>query len=104
MLVDSFVYEEYDGIDRSQQPKYKEEKVIKFVRIDRNRTYYRDSDESGVRAEATIYCYQSGTDPFINFKEKSRITFDEESYTLREVRKFSEIYSQDAAAVQLEVI
>lgn len=104
MLVDSFVYEEYDGVDRNQVPKYKESEMIENVRIDRNRTYYRDSEESGIRAEAKIFCYASATEPFLEFKEQSKVTFDDKEYIIRLVGEFVATYSSDIDVIQLEVI
>lgn len=104
MLVDNFSYEEYDGVDRNQIPKYKDEVMIENVRIDRTRRYYRDSSESAVKAEATIFCYRIGTEPFIEFKEQSKVIFDDEDYTIQRVTKHQEVRSRKIAAIQLEVI
>ncbi len=104
MLVDSFVYEEYDGVDRNHAPKYKEAETIENVRIDRKRTYFRDSEEAGIRSEAKIFCYANGTNPFLKFQEQSRVTFDDKEYTVRLVNEFVAPYSNEITAVQLEVI
>lgn len=104
MLVDNFTYAEYDGVDRNHIPKYKDEKIIENVRIDRTRRYYRDSSESAVRAEATIFCYRIGTKPFIEFKEQSKVRFDNEVYTIKRVNMYKEVHSNGTAAIQLEVV
>lgn len=104
MLVDEITYAEYDGVDRNHAPKYKDEVTIENVRIDRTRRYYRDSSESAVKAEATIFCYRIGTEPFIEFKEQSKVTFDDEDYTIKQVVKHQEVRSNRITAIQLEVV
>ncbi len=85
MLTDSFVYEEYDGIDRSHAPKYKKPITVENARIDHQRKYYRDAEDSGIKYEAKIYCYAGKTIPNVEYKEQSRITFNDKEYTIKEV-------------------
>lgn len=85
MLTDSFIYEEYDGIDRTHAPNYKEPITIQNARIDHKRAYYRDAEDSGIRYEAKIYCYVDKTHPNIDYVERSRITFNNKEYTIKEV-------------------
>lgn len=105
MLDDSFVYEEYDGVDRNQVPTYKAPKTVENVRIDHRREYYRDSEDSGVRYEAKIYAYKGQTEPYLDFLEQSQVTFGDETYTIAKAYE-SEIqgYGFYLVVYELEVV
>lgn len=104
MLVDSFIYSEYAGKDRNHAPTFKEEEEIEFVRINRKRTYYRDSSDSGVKHEAKIFCYQAHTTPFLEFKEQSKVSFDNKDYTIVDVNEYNEPFSNNRTIYELGVI
>lgn len=105
MLDDSFVYEKFEGLDRNQAPRYKAPKTIVNVRIDHRREYYRDSEDSGVRYEAKIYAYKGQTEPYLDFTEQSRITFDDETYTITKAYENDvQGYGFHLAIYELEVI
>lgn len=105
MLPGSFVYEEYDGVDRNHVPRYKKQETVKNVRIDHRREYYRDSEDSGVRYEAKIYAYKGQTEPYLDFLEQSRVTFDDKTYTVAKAYE-NEVqgYGFNLAVYELEVI
>lgn len=104
MLVDSFEYGEYKGKDRSHNASYEQFKAINNVRIDRTRQFHRDTDEAIVRAEATIYCYSKYTNPFLNFKEQSKVIIDGEEYTIKTKRSYIAPFKKDMAVFELDVI
>lgn len=104
MLVDSFEYEEYMGVDRNHAAKYGEKKTIEYVRIDRSAVYSRNASESVKVADGTIYCYAAHTFPMVDFKLQSRVTFDNVAYTVTDVRAFTEPYSNQLTAYELEVV
>jgi hypothetical protein len=105
MLDNSFLYEEYDGVDRNHVPKYKAPKTVQNVRIDHRREYYRDSEDSGVRYEAKIYAYKGQSEPYLDFLEQSQVTFDDKTYTIVKVYE-NEVqgYGFNLAVYELEVI
>lgn len=103
-LVDDFIYEEYIGKDRTHTISYKEPVKIENVRIDRVRQFHRDSNEADIRAEATIYCYSKNTQPFLAFKEQSRITIDGNHYLIKTVREYTDPFSSKRAVYELDVV
>lgn len=104
MLVDSFVYKEYGGKDRNHAPVFKEGVTVEFVRINRKRTYHRDSSESSVRHEAKIFCYEEHTEPFVAFKEQSKVIFDNKEYIIADIDTFTEPFSNNQAIYELGVV
>lgn len=103
-LVDEFIYEEYNGKDRTHSNSYNDPVKIENVRIDRARQFHRDSNEADIRAEATIYCYSESTRPFLSFKEQSRVTIDNKSFLIKTVREYSEPLKPKRAIYELDVV
>lgn len=104
MLVDSFVYYEFQGKGRTHSVQYGPETLVSNVRIDREERYHRDSSEAEVRARATIYCYAQHTTPFFNFKKQSKIEFDGQEYLLKDVRSYTMPFSRNMAVFELDVV
>lgn len=104
MLVDDFTYRKYEGVDRNHIPAYGEKTDIEYVRIDRSTVYTRDGSEATKRADATIYCYGAHTEPFPAFVTQSKVSFDDEDYTITDVRSFTDPFSGTITAYELEVI
>lgn len=104
LLVDSFEYAEFDGNDRYGQPQFKEIESVKYVRIDRNSVFSRDTNDMKILASAVIFVYASASQPFKAFKEQSKITFDGKDHTLKKVVYVTAPYDSTAFAYELEVI
>ena len=105
MLVDSFIYEEYAGLDDVwQKESYKEPEAIEKVRIDRTTVYSRDSTQSKIVAESVIYCFASATSPFKDFKEESRVTFDGKQFIIKKVVINKEPFADKIWSYELEVL
>lgn len=104
VLVDEFEYREYESIDRNKKPVYGEVQAIKFVRIDRQTVFSRDTNDSKILANAVIYCYADHTKPFVEFKERSLVTYDGKEYTLVKVIPIKHWALNKVWAYELEVI
>lgn len=104
VLVDSFVYQEHDDIDAYGQPSYKAPKTIEKVRIDRSTVFSKDTNDTKIVATAVIFCYAGLTEPFLSFKEQSKVTFDGKEHVIKKVVYVTEPYSSGAFAYELEVM
>lgn len=104
MLVDSFIYEEFQGKGRDHNPKYADPVTIEMARIDRQKTYGENSQEAAIRSNATIYTFAPLTTPFLDFKEQSRVRFDGREYVVVEVRKLKHWYLNEVMAYELDVM
>lgn len=104
VLVDEFDYAEYIGVDRYNQPEYKAPVNISNCRIDRNSVYSKQANNTTVVANAVIYCYADGTTPFMDFKERAKVTFDGKEHIVTKVVYVTNPYNNQAFAYELEVI
>lgn len=104
MLVDEFNYSEYIGIGRDKKPEYSEAIEIKYVRIDRQTVFSRDTNDVKIIAKAVIFCYADHTTPFKAFKERSIVSFDDKKYTLTNVIPIKHWALDKVWAYELEVI
>lgn len=103
-LIDSFIYEEYEGEGDYNKPSYKLPINIDKVRIDRSTVYSRNENQTQVLAEGIIFCYASATTPLKEFKEQSRVTFDGVQRIVTKVIPIKELYRDIIWAYELEVI
>lgn len=103
-LIDSFIYEEYEGEGDYNKPSYKLPINITKVRIDRSTVYSRNENQTQVLAEGIIFCYASATTPLKEFKEQSRVTFDGVQRIVTKVIPIKELYRDIIWAYELEVI
>ena len=104
LLIDSFIYEEFDGEDRNHKPKFKEPKTIDKVRVDRTNVFSSDNNQQKIVASAIIFCY-AGLSTFSDpFKERSRVLFDGTYKTIEKVIKVNQPYSDEVFAYELEVL
>lgn len=104
MLVDSFTYEEFVGDGGWGDTEYAKLIEVEHVRIDRNAVFSRDKTQTQIVADSIIFCYASSTTPFIEFKEQSRVTFDNKHYIIKKVVTVKEPYRDKVWAYELEVI
>jgi hypothetical protein len=104
MLVDSFIYEEFEGEGDYNKPSYKIPINVEKVRIDRSTVYSRNENQTQVLAEGIIFCYASATTPLKEFKEQSRVTFDGVQRIVTKVIPIKELYRDIIWAYELEVI
>ena len=104
VLVDSFEYSEFIDVDRFNQPSFKESLKVEHVRIDRNTVFSKDTNDNKVIAEAVIFCYAGLSDPFIEFKERSKVTFDGIERTIQKVVYITEPYTELPFSYELEVM
>lgn len=103
-LIDSFIYEEYEGEGDYNKPSYKDSEEIENVRIDRSAIYSRDKNQTQILAEGIIFCYASATTPFKDFVEQSRVTFDGKEHIIEKAIPIKELYRDVVWAYELEVI
>lgn len=105
MLVDEFIYEEYEGAgSRDKKPIYSEPITVKYTRIDRHTVFSRDTNDSKVIAKAVIFCYADHTTPFKLYKERSLVGFDGKEYTITNVIPIKHWALDMIWAYELEVI
>ena len=88
---------------RSGKVQYKEPVTIEMCRIDRNTVFSRDTNEDKVVADAVIFTYADHTEPFIEFREQSKVTYDNKAKFITKVVYVSEPYSNKPFAYELEV-
>lgn len=103
-LIDSFLYHQYKGMDIYSKHEYDEPLTIKNVRIDRSAVYAIVSNENKLIASSIIFCYASATQPFIHFKEQSKVEFDGKEYIITKVILNKEPKADKVWSYELEVI
>ncbi|WP_225743368.1 putative minor capsid protein [Marinilactibacillus sp. Marseille-P9653] len=104
MLNDSFFYKRFKGKNRSHVNEYDEPVHVKFVKIERKKRYYRDSQESAVKSNARIFCYQQHTEPFLEFEEQSQVIIDGQEYVLADANKHKDPFSSQSSIFELGVL
>lgn len=104
LLIHDFFYSEYVGIDRNHQPTYNKAEYVTNCRIDYGLNYSRNETENTKTVECIIFCYSTHTTPFLAFKEKSKIAFNNKDYTIRKVIPVYEPYNNTLFAYELEVV
>lgn len=102
-LVDSFVYEEYDGINDWSEAEYKEPIIINNVRID-DSVSYSANDGKTILYNAVIFCYADLTEPMPEFKEQSKISYDGINRVIVKVIPTKEPFMNKLYGYELEVI
>lgn len=84
-LIHSITYEEYEGIDDWDNPSYADPVEIKRVRLDDSTVFSRDSNQNKVLADAIIFVDAKHSNPIKDFKERSKILFNDKEYVLKKV-------------------
>ncbi|MBC2071763.1 putative minor capsid protein [Listeria seeligeri] len=103
-LVDTFVYEEYQGEDDFQTAIYAEPITVEFVRIDRTPQFSRDASETRLIANATIYTYKQHTTNFTEFKVLSRVTYDGITSIIQAAPFYKNPYKNEPWSCELKVL
>lgn len=104
LLIHDFLYSEYIGIDRNHKPKYSNVQRVTNCRIDYGVNYSRNETESTKMTECIIFCYSAHTTPFLAFKEKSKISFNNQEYTIKKVVPIFKPYNNTLFAYELEIV
>lgn len=104
LLVHSFEYHEFIGVNRNHVASYKNPIIINNCRIDFATIYSRDKSQKQVVANMLILCYQGVTTPFIDFKEQSKIIYQDKEYILQKVIPITQPYSNELFSYELEVL
>lgn len=104
-LIHEIEYEGYTGQkDDWGNDKFEEPITIKHVRFDDSTVFSRDSTQTKVLANAVIFVDSKYSTPIPDFKERSKITFNEKNYV---IQKVIPCYYPDKNAIhhfELEVI
>lgn len=84
-LIHTISYEEYEGVDDWDSEEFAEPFDIEHVRFDDSTVFSRDSNQNKVLADAVIFVDAKHSKPIKNFKERSKITFNDKDYVLKKV-------------------
>lgn len=104
LLVHSFEYYEFISANRNHVATYKNPVTIENCRIDFATIYSRDKSQKQVVANMLILCYKDVTVPFIDFKEQSKIVYQDKEYILQKVIPITQPYSKELFSYELEVL
>ena len=103
-LIHSIEYEEYLGKDDWDNDKYAEPITIKHVRFDDTTVFSRDSTQNKILAEAIVFIDARHSKPLPTFKERSKITFNGRTYTLKKIVDCYYPHKNEVRHYELEVI
>lgn len=85
-LIHTISYEAYTGKkDDFQNPIYDKPVTVKHVRYDNSTVFSRDNTQTKVLAEGIIFVDAVNSNPVPEFKEQSKITFNDRCLTLKKV-------------------
>lgn len=104
MLNDSFVYEEFEDDDRNGVPIYKDPVDVENVKFEEKKAWHRDSNEAALKRNGRLFCYSDHTTPFLSFKEKARVTVDEQRYIINGVNVYDDPFDKRRTIYELSVI
>lgn len=104
VLIDSFEYCQLLEKDEYGKEIYQAPIFIDRVRIDRTSVFSRTGKERRLMANGIIFCFASATEPFLEFKERSKVKFDNREYTIEKVIINKEPYRNAIWSYELEVV
>jgi len=84
-LIHSIKYEGYAGKDDWSNPQYEEPITINHVRYDDSSVFSRDTTQTKILADGVIFVDVKNSSPIPDFKEESKITFNDRELTLKKV-------------------
>jgi len=84
-LIHTILYEEYQGVDDWDNEQFAKPINIKHVRFDDSSVFSRDSNQNKIVADAIIFIDAKHSKPIKDFKERSKITFNDKEYVLKKV-------------------
>ena len=102
--IDSFVYEEYEGVNSWNAPSYAAPKKINNVRIDRGAEYSSNRSGKQLLYNSLIFCYEGISTPLLPFKTESKITFDDVEHIITKVIPIYEAYEKKLYSYEIEVV
>ena len=103
-LIHSIEYEEYLGKDDWDNDKYANPIIINHVRFDNKTVFSRDSTQNKILAEAIVFVDARHSKPLPEFKERSKITFNGRTYTLKKIVDCYYPHKNEVRHYELEVI
>jgi len=84
-LIHTISYEEYQGVDDWDNERFTEPIDIEHVRFDDSTVFSRDSNQNKIVADAVIFVDAKHSKPIKDFKERSKIIFNDSEYVLKKV-------------------
>src|SRR5699024_2844986 len=84
-LIHTISYEEYQGVDDWDNEEFAEPIDIEHVRFDDSTVFSRDSNQNKIVADAVIFVDAKHSKPIKDFKERSKIIFNDSEYVLKKV-------------------
>lgn len=85
-LIHEITYEGYTGEkDDWQNDVYEKPIIINHVRFDDSTVFSRDNTQTKVLANAVIFVDAKNSNPVPEFKEQSKIKFDDREYVIQKV-------------------
>lgn len=103
-LIDSFEYHEYIGMNDWNEPIYSAPKLIQHARIDRSSEYSSSTSGKQLLYNGIVFCYNGATEPFPDFREQSKLVYDNKEHVITKTIKNYEPYMKDVYSYELEVI
>lgn len=104
-LIHEIIYEGFTGKkDDWGNDLYEKPITIKFVRFDDSTVFSRDNTQTKVLANAVIFVDSKHSTPILEFKEQSKVKFNNKDYV---IQKVVPCYYPDKNAIhhwELEVI
>ena len=84
-LIHEITYEEYLGVNDWNNPHYAEPITITNVRFDDSSVFSRDSTDTKILANAVVFVDAVNSNPSVDFKEQSKIKFNDREYVIQKV-------------------
>ena len=104
LLVHSFIYEEYLGKGKKGESLFAEPIVIEKCRIDGNIKTYVGTNNNQITYDSILFCYSDFTTPFVVFKERSKVTYNNKEKVIQKVVEVAFPYRDEIFAYELEVL
>lgn len=104
-LIDSFDYYEYVGLNDWNEAVFNNVGVtVNNCRIDKETEFRTGTEGRELLFESLIFCYKGLTDPLPDFKEGSKVVFDEKEHRITRVIRTKEPYKNEIYSYEIEVI
>lgn len=103
-LIDSFYYSEYTGTDKWSQPIFKEPVLVEHSRIDAETVFSYSSGGKTLLYNGLIICYAGITAPMLDFKEQSKVAYDNKEHTIVRVIPVKEPFEDAIYSYEIEVV